>query len=656
MKTFLATLKRNRLQVDSAKQERTYARIMVTLSLVFLVALLLVPIGSMTAYTLAQITPDNQQQIQRELGKFDLSHLNLNESPPVSLEGTWFSYAVPFLSQEKVDSFLFSGRQVAALPLADFSKSSGTLTYQCYVKFQVEDNHLNPPVLAIQFLKPDVSVYLNGHRIAPYTPYQSYLGLQAESTTAFALDEFYNPDLEYQEILLSVNNEEEDTDLYNRPIILTSYANSLYLDKTNNLYEFFFMGICLTLMLVGFIYIIMRPSRSALTMINLFDTSLMVYVILAHTSIPAYVALIAPAFAMEDFVVKGASIFFLCLTGALGNDLTVLVFPGKRVIPRWFGDPLNVTLVFCGIFFALRPFFYPQMLMFSILFFFAQILYAIANRVLFIYRQGEMNPYQKYQTGVTCYIMLVGAIDVLLINSSSQYKSTLLGMYILFVLQHLFVRAYEYALPLKQIAETNKNLEKTIAERTKELIQTNQVLRDLSIRDSLTNAYNRMYFENEFLDYLEKFHSQWEEITSLHLCIFDLDNFKQINDNYGHATGDTQLKKVIEITSQELPDEVVTSRIGGEEFTLLFPNYDDQQVLESVETIRLALERLSRRQGRTTGSFGVTRAGADSDKKSVFVQADECLYYSKAHGKNCISHDFQGSIVRLSRPTDSQDP
>lgn len=238
--------------------------------------------------------------------------------------------------------------------------------------------------------------------------------------------------------------------------------------------------------------------------------------------------------------------------------------------------------------------------------------------------------------------MAVVGADFLITYQSNAYNTVFAALYTLFFIVHLFVRAYEYALPEKKIAEINKNLEATVEKRTEELTKANQILRELSIRDALTQAYNRMFFETEITEALEKYHDAQEKVDSIHLCIFDLDDFKQINDTFGHNIGDAQLIETVELARKLMPDDVVISRIGGEEFTLLFQNYTHEKALALVESLRKNLEEMSAKEGRTTGSFGLTYATSQVDRKTLFVLADECLYHSKSNGKNCITHNLFG--------------
>lgn len=606
-------------------------------------AFLTLPMGSVALYSFTTM----QQQMFHKVddGHYDLSQFDLDKKLPIALNGIWYAYDQMYDHNPTFDGDLLTDPEKVKLPLSDFANAHGMRMYQGFLNYIPSTDPFNPTVLSLSFVSEDVTVYLNGQRLLPYDPMPSLLG-NLNSSTHYNLADHFDPTLEYQEVLIATNKADGDTDLYGRLVRVSSHTNGQLFDRSLHLFELMFLGIAYCLMIIGFIFLIMRPQRSILSLVNLFDIVLLAYVIYGHTSISLYLGQLFDVLSLGDREILGASLFFLCMSMALGNDLIDMIFHCPRKIHPFFNHPLNIGHFILAFLFLLHPEqssgpIYGIFLCWSTL-----TIGAVAWRMYNRSIGTGLTRYLKFQVVKTTYIMAVMLIDVLFLNHSSEIDTILLCYYYIFFIIHLFVRAYEYGLPEKQIAQINKNLEATIATRTAELTQANQVLRELTIRDALTKAHNRMYFETE----LDKAILALEEktIQSLHLSLFDLDNFKQINDKFGHNVGDEQLIETMALAEQILPEDVIISRIGGEEFTFLFFNYTDETALDWVEKVRLALESLAQHPQRTTGSFGLSRYQDSMNQKRFFIAADQCLYYAKEQGKNCIAQDFRGEISLVS--------
>lgn len=601
----------------------------------FVFLFLTAPVFFLALYSYDTSRTDYDLQDQR--GHFTVT--SVGSFLPMSLEGEWFIYPDQSPSSDWIDSSTLGEAKSIMLPLTDISLAGGKALYQGFVSYELSPEVDNPMVLSLPFLQPDVGIYLNGHKLEPYYPV-SEVWAYLQSNTYFNLTEHYDPLQVYQEILISTNNQDGDTDLFGRQVQIAPYGTAVFYEKALHLFECFFMGIFYSLMMVGFVYMIMRPQRSVLTLVNLFDTVLLTYVVYTHTSISPYIGNLFAYLDLTDTQIKSASLFFLCMSFALLNDLIEMIFPTKKGIHPFFNHPLNIICFILAGLYLYNPvlstgFGYVMLLLLGLM-----VMFAILWRMEQYRKEQGLRWYKRFHLWKTYYILLVMSADVLMMHRSIRLATLFLSLYSLFFIVHLFVRAYEYALPEKKIIEINKNLEETVAKRTAEITSANEILRELSIRDTLTKVYNRMYFENELTSNLEEFRNCQDYIKSIHLCIFDLDNFKGINDTYGHNTGDNQLIETMELAQKIMPEDVIISRIGGEEFTFLFLSYEDDKVLALIEKMRQGLEELSHREDRTTGSFGISRALPSHDRKLFFVKADECLYYSKEHGKNCITKDF----------------
>jgi diguanylate cyclase (GGDEF)-like protein len=182
----------------------------------------------------------------------------------------------------------------------------------------------------------------------------------------------------------------------------------------------------------------------------------------------------------------------------------------------------------------------------------------------------------------------------------------------------------------------------SLKESNKELQDENEKLEHLSFIDSLTQLYNRRYFEVQ----LEK---EWKRKARkddrLTLLVIDIDYFKLYNDTYGHAEGDVCLQKVAKTlkVSLQRPGDIV-ARIGGEEFVALLPDIDEEGAIAVANTIRnnlLGAELIhatSPVSEYVTVSIGVALAysGSDATALGLFKAADKALYKAKNKGRNQI--------------------
>jgi diguanylate cyclase len=174
------------------------------------------------------------------------------------------------------------------------------------------------------------------------------------------------------------------------------------------------------------------------------------------------------------------------------------------------------------------------------------------------------------------------------------------------------------------------------AYRTK---RTQMAFRVLAETDALTGISNRDHFtkraEQALLDSIKK-------KEALALVMFDLDNFKSINDRYGHATGDWVLKKVIEVCAPICRKSDAIGRLGGEEFAILLSPCDKDNALRIAERCRESIAAINTDETghpfTITASFGVnTTIAAGYIFDALLSQADQALYQSKREGRNRVS-------------------
>jgi diguanylate cyclase len=160
-----------------------------------------------------------------------------------------------------------------------------------------------------------------------------------------------------------------------------------------------------------------------------------------------------------------------------------------------------------------------------------------------------------------------------------------------------------------------------------------QVAEQLAFTDGLTSVYNRRAIET----LLEKEAVRAERYQrDFSIILFDLDNFKTINDTYGHAAGDEVLRKVADIVQGKLRKGDEIGRWGGEEFMVVCPETDIGQACMVAERLREAIAETAWNTGMVTASFGIAHKQEAELLGSLYERADQALYAAKHAGKNCV--------------------
>ncbi|MDD3200360.1 MAG: GGDEF domain-containing protein [Eubacteriales bacterium] len=175
--------------------------------------------------------------------------------------------------------------------------------------------------------------------------------------------------------------------------------------------------------------------------------------------------------------------------------------------------------------------------------------------------------------------------------------------------------------------------EKLIIEKNNELKKINMELKELTIRDSMTNLLNH---KNSLRRLKEEIDRAKRINYPLTVAMIDLDNFKQINDTYGHQIGDTVLIRVAKILTECCRLTDIIGRYGGEEFIVIMPNTNSQEAVALLERIKSRIESTDFVKGvQITGSFGVSELVGDS-VHGILRSSDAMLYEAKKKGKNRI--------------------
>jgi diguanylate cyclase (GGDEF)-like protein len=170
---------------------------------------------------------------------------------------------------------------------------------------------------------------------------------------------------------------------------------------------------------------------------------------------------------------------------------------------------------------------------------------------------------------------------------------------------------------------------------TREQVQNE--LERLAVVDALTDVPNRRGFFIALAPWLSLARRPGLPTA---LVLFDLDQFKRVNDSYGHPAGDTVLRAVLEVCKKQLRDSDQLGRLVGVEFAILLPRTGLPEAALVAERMRAAIEASPVKSERAmigmTASFGVTTIRADDSTVSLFKRADEALRAAKAAGRNRV--------------------
>jgi len=161
--------------------------------------------------------------------------------------------------------------------------------------------------------------------------------------------------------------------------------------------------------------------------------------------------------------------------------------------------------------------------------------------------------------------------------------------------------------------------------------------------DRLTGALNAVAFELDFKNMLVWAEQKYADVT---LVMVDIDHFKLVNDNYGHKTGDDMIRELAHVLT-EISIEHKTYRCGGEEFALVFPNTEKEQVfLIMDETRKKIAENSVFRHTSTTVSAGIATYPEDGSRDVELIRkANGALYRAKASGRNRIALAKEEKLV-----------
>ncbi len=196
----------------------------------------------------------------------------------------------------------------------------------------------------------------------------------------------------------------------------------------------------------------------------------------------------------------------------------------------------------------------------------------------------------------------------------------------------------EYAIRLENSRKEQTKLQQYFKKVINSVIDQNKALIERNQKDPLTEIYNRPAFEELFAIEHQRYQRYRDAFS---LVMFDIDHFKQVNDDYGHEAGDRVLRGIAKSVGKMLRETDVFARYGGEEFFILLPKTTISKSSTVAEKIREVIENTEFSYDNAkvpiTISAGVTEVKADdNDFQTMFRRVDKLMYQAKNEGRNRV--------------------
>ena len=188
----------------------------------------------------------------------------------------------------------------------------------------------------------------------------------------------------------------------------------------------------------------------------------------------------------------------------------------------------------------------------------------------------------------------------------------------------------------QQIEDANLRL----TDQNQQLQRANEILAQLSITDGLTRLHNHRFFQDQLAREIKRCERTGEPLG---MILADIDDFKQLNDTYGHAVGDEVLVRIAGVMNEAIRESDFLARYGGEEFAILTTGTDLIGAVTLAEKIRLRISGQKLQPADHDELIGVTVsmgiAVYRGERRAFFRDADRALYQAKDMGKNCVVVD-----------------
>ncbi len=238
---------------------------------------------------------------------------------------------------------------------------------------------------------------------------------------------------------------------------------------------------------------------------------------------------------------------------------------------------------------------------------------------------GEMSIFEEAPRSATCSTKTRGAL--LSLHHGDFYR---------LIESH---PAIAIKMMYRMLGITTQRLRNT-SEFLSDMVLWGEEARRRSITDELTGVYNRRFLDEALSEHFE---TSRNTNRPLSVIMIDLDYFREINEHYGHATGDRVILEVVSVFKRCLEKKDMVARYGGDEFTIILPGSDSQRAIGTAENIRQCVEELELLKDlngpvtRVTTSQGVASYPAHAgDLKLLRELADKALYRAKEEGRNRV--------------------
>ena len=192
--------------------------------------------------------------------------------------------------------------------------------------------------------------------------------------------------------------------------------------------------------------------------------------------------------------------------------------------------------------------------------------------------------------------------------------------------QALASQLNDMAKKVEKLEEQSQEFEEKLAEQQRK-----------SMQDALTKLSNRAAFDEYFTQSLVRFH---HKPFALSLVVVDIDDFKNINDTYGHTAGDKTLQVIANTIQKKVSKDAFVARYGGEEFVLIYTQQSESALVKELNQINKSIARLpfkfKNNRVSITLSMGATHITEEDNIHTAFERADVAMYQAKAKGKNQV--------------------
>lgn len=162
-------------------------------------------------------------------------------------------------------------------------------------------------------------------------------------------------------------------------------------------------------------------------------------------------------------------------------------------------------------------------------------------------------------------------------------------------------------------------------------------IKTLAVTDPLTGIYNRSHFFEVLENEIEKRNRHNGDLKDLSMLMFDIDDFKNVNDRFGHYSGDKVILEIVSIVKNIIRPYDTFARVGGEEFVVILDDIKNGASMQIAERIRKTIAARSKNGYNITVSIGVANYEKGDSADILYKKADDAMYHSKESGKDNVT-------------------